>query len=226
MVDSASDDSHLISRIVKHMNKDHSHNIEDFLVIYGHVDQEMAKRNPAMESLSLGAMTLSYIDMEGTKNHVRIPIQPTMESFHDARSKLVEMAQISAHKRGFSEYVLNDVPFLANLIDYVAIFLFMALYFFAIKPFYLQLLLEELLPSGSTISEYIMKYHVTLFRILLGLHSVEALLILYPLLRKYRMNTLKKYLCLLLCLIEGIIFLSSLKKSIEKAQNPNRSKEK
>lgn len=226
MSKATSDDSHLVPRIINHMNKDHSHNIEDYLVVYAHVDPEIAKRRPALETLNLGAMSLSYIDMEGTKCFIRVPIEPTMESFHDARAKLVEMAQVAAARRGFSEYLVNDVPFFSSFKDYVCVALFASLYTFAVKPHLLRYLVDDVLLLGPEISGYIMDYHVTVFRGLLLIHAVEAIVILYPLLRKFRMGTAKKLACLLLCLVEGIVFLSAFKEAVDRAQNPNRNKEK
>lgn len=226
MTNGAKDDSHLIPRIVKHMNKDHVHNIEDFLVVYAHVDPDIAQRKPAMETLNLGSMSLSYIDMEGTKCFIRVPIQPTMSSFNDARSKLVEMSQIAARKRGFSEYLVHDIPFFKSLKDYLAFTLFFSLYLFAIKPHLLKYLVDDIFKIDVNISNYIMDYHQSVFRILLICHSLEAVVILYPLLRKFRMGTLKKFACLFLCLVEGMIFLSAFKETVDKAQNPNRNKEK
>lgn len=222
----SSDDSHLIPRIINHMNKDHSHNLEDYLVVYAHVDPEIAKRRPTMETLNLGSMSLSYIDMEGTKCFIRIPIEPTMESFHDARAKLVEMAQVAAARRGFSEYLVNDVPFLTSFKEYVFVALFISLYTFALKPHLLQYIVDDVLALSPEASKFIMDYHVTLLRGLLLVHVAEAILILYPLLRKFRMGTLKKLSCLILCLIEGIFFLSAFKETVDRAQNPNRNKGK
>lgn len=226
MTEKSKSGSNLVPRIITHMNKDHSHNIEDYLVIYGHVDPFVAQRRPTMEDLTLGSTTLSYIDMQGTKCFIRIPIEPTLESFNDARSKLIEMAQVSAHKRGFSEYVVNDVPFLNSFKDFLAILLFFSLYLFAIKPKFLKFLIFEVLNLNTEVSNYIMDYHLLVFRTILIIHSLEAMIILYPLLRKFRMGTLKKFTCLFLCLVEGIFFLSAFKEAVDRAQNPNRNKEK
>ncbi|KAG0682308.1 hypothetical protein C6P40_001906 [Pichia californica] len=222
----AKNGANLVPRIINHMNKDHVHNIEDFLVIYGHVDPSIAERRPAMEDLELGAMTLSYIDMQGTKCHVRIPIEPTLENFSDSRSKLVEMSQVAARKRGFSEYLINDIPFFNSVKDYVCVTLFFALYYFALKPHVLAYLVNEVFEVSPNVAKYILDYHVTIFRGILIIHSLEAIVILYPLLRKFRMGTLKKFACLLSTLIEGIVFLSAFKETIDRAQNPNRNKEK
>lgn len=226
MAKAGEDDSHLIPRIIKHMNKDHTHNLEDYLVVYGHVDPEIAQRKPTLETLNLGSMSISYIDMEGTKNFIRIPFEPTIESFHDARSKFVEMAQKAAARRGFSEYLLNDIPFLQSVKDYLAIGLFLTLYIFATKPDLLQYVLNDVLDISQQIKTIITDYHILAFRVILIVHSIEAVVILYPILRKYRMGTLKKLACLSLCLLEGIVFLSSFKVAIDRVQNPNRNKEK
>lgn len=223
---SSSDNTKIVERIIKHMNKDHAHNIEDILVIYAHVDPEIANRRPAMEDLGLESMTLSYVDMEGTKCNIKIPIQPTMESFGESRSRLVEMAQIAARKRGFSEYLVNDVPFMKTSKDWICMIIFFSLYFFALKPHYLEYLVNDVLEISPNVAQYILDYHVTLFRALLVIHSLEAMIILYPLLRKFRMGTLKKFTCLFLTLVEGIVFLSAFKEAVDRAQNPKRAKEK
>lgn len=225
MAKKGGDGSNLVPRIINHMNKDHSHNIEDFLVIYAHVDPQVAERRPQMESLELGSMSLSYIDMHGTKCFIRIPIEPTLETFNDARSKLVEMSQIAARKRGFSEYLINDIPFFKSIKDYIAFALFFALYYFAIKPDVLNHLVYDVLQIQPETAKYIMDYHIVVFRAILIIHSLEAIVILYPLLRKFRMGTLKKLTCLAFVLIEGIVFLGAFKETVDKAQNPNRNKE-
>lgn len=217
------DDSHIIPRIIAHMNKDHVHNLEDYLVVYSHVDSEIAKRNPTLETLSLSSMTISYIDMHGTKCFIRIPFEPTLQSYRDSRNKLVEMAQKAAAKRGFSEYLINDIPF--KFKDWITVLLFISLYIFAYDPSILQYLIgDQLLNLSSNIQSYIMDYHITVFRTILIIHCLEAIVILYPLLRKFRMSTLKKMTCLLLCMMEGMVFLSSFKVAVDEAQNPKKPK--
>jgi hypothetical protein len=220
------DDNVITKRIVNHMNKDHVHNIEDFLVVYANVDSEVAQRNPRMETINLGSMSLSYIDMQGTKCVVRIPFQPSLDSLNNARSKLVEISQKAAQKRGFSEYLVNKVPFLTTTSDYIAIIVFFILYLFAIKQELLKYILDEFFQFPDNINYYILNYHTTFFRVLIGLHSIEAIGIVYPILRKHRMSTLKKIAALFLTLIEGVLFFKAYQREIQKAQNPKSKKEK
>lgn len=207
------------------MNKDHVHNIEDYLVVYGNVDAEIAQRRPTMETISLGAMSLSYIDMQGVKNIIRIPFQPSLNSFRDARSKLVEMSQIAAKRRGFSEYLVNTVPFMTTSLDYVAIGLIAFLYTIAIKPEYMEYLVYEFFQFPESVNYFLINYHTSFFRVLIALHSIEAIGVVYPLLRQHRMSTVKKMISLFLTLLEGVIFYNAYKREIEKAANPKSKKE-
>lgn len=218
-------DDHVAQRIINHMNKDHLHNIEDYLVVYGNVDSEIAQRKPAMETIDLGSMSLSYIDMQGVKNIIRIPFQPSINSLRNARSKLVEMSQIAARKRGFSEYLVNKVPFMTTSLDYIAFALIGFLYVVAIKPDYMNYIVNEFFQFPESVNYYILNYHTSFFRFLIALHSIEAIGVVYPLLRKHRMGTFKKIISLFLTLIEGVIFYNAYKREIEKAANPKSKKQ-
>lgn len=224
MSTAAKNESATAQKIINHMNKDHVHNIEDFLVVYGHVDQDVAQRRPQMESITCSSMTLSYVDMNGGRSNLQIAIEPTLESLDDARAKLVEMSQKAAAKRGFSEYLVNEVPFLKSNKDYVAIAFFGVLYYCAIRPNHLKYALDRFeVPAG--VQHYIMNYHTGFFRLLTFLHSVEAVVILYPLLRKFRMGTMKKIASMGLCVVEGAFFVSAFRLTVDKVMNPNRAKE-
>lgn len=217
-------DEKISKRIVDHMNNDHAHNLEDFLVISAHIDPLVASRKPTMESIDLSSMTISYIDMQGTKCHSRIPFEPSIESYGLVRERLVEMAQKAAAKRGFSEYLISDIPVPNTIREFVVIILFFSMYFGALKPDYLHWFIYDVLKLTGEIPDYIVNYNTSVFRVIIAVHLFEAMIILFPLTRTYRIPTHKKIVCMLLCFVEGIFFLSAFKLAVDRAQNPNRKK--
>lgn len=208
------------TRIVKHMNKDHVHNLEDFLVIYGHVDQTMAQRNPRLETITLDAMTISFIDMGGSKENVKIFFQPSLDSLDDARIRLVEMSQNAAKKRGLSEHIVKKIPILRNWYD-VPIFITMGvLYYWAMN---LNSLLALVANFSTPFQELIREYYISFFRVLVIIHVLESVLILYPLLRKYRVNIFQKLTALSITMVEGGFYINDFNRKIDEVSNPKKT---
>ncbi|KGK39104.1 hypothetical protein JL09_g1784 [Pichia kudriavzevii] len=202
------------------MNKDHVHNLEDFLVIYGHVDQTMAQRNPRLETITLDAMTISFIDMGGSKENVKIFFQPSLDSLDDARIRLVEMSQNAAKKRGFSEHIVKKIPILRNWYD-VPIFITMGvLYYWAMN---LNSLLALVANFSTPFQELIREYYISFFRVLVIIHVLESVLILYPLLRKYRVNIFQKLTALSITMVEGGFYINDFNRKIDEVSNPKKT---
>ncbi|GMM30894.1 hypothetical protein DAMA08_036390 [Martiniozyma asiatica (nom. inval.)] len=221
MSSASSNSEHMAIRLIDHVNKDHIHNLEDYLIVYGNVDANLASRKPTLENLQLGSMTISYIDMEGTKNFIRLPIEPCLDDLREARGKFIEMSQHASRKRGFSEHLIDRVPYPNSLKDAFAFVLFFGMWILAAKPDLLFWLVNALKLTTQW-KEQILAWESKVFRGLIMLHSAEAMLILYPLLRKHRMGTAKKIICLALCLIEGVFFLGKFKDVIDSSSSKGK----
>lgn len=217
-------DEELIPRIMAHMNKDHVHNLEDYLVVYGHVDLDLAKETPKLDAMDLSSMTLSFTNDRGGRTSVRVPFKHTLNSYRDARSQFVEMAQDAAKKRGFSEYLVNKVPVPNRPIDFLGMGIFLTLWLFAAQPTILETLFSDILKLNEAIVESVAHYVPMLFQFLIIAHSAEAMLLLYPLIRKHRMGTINKLLILGECLVNGILVIKVYKSEIERASTkPSKS---
>lgn len=208
----------VVTRIMNHMNKDHVANMEDYLVVYGNVAEDLAKNSPSMDSMDLSSITVSFINERGGRTSVRIPFKHTLDSFRDARSQFVEMAQEAAGKRGFSEYVVNKIPAISTA-EYIWAPIFSCLWFFSAKPNILEGILNDNLHLNPETIESALYYVPRVFQGLVIVHAVEAVLILYPLIRKHRMGTLNKLISLTLCIFNGMFHIMQYKEEIRKASS-------
>lgn len=209
-------DSQILERIIKHMNKDHVHNLEDYLVVFGQVDLDMAKSDPKLDTMDLSSMTVSFLNDRGGRTFVRIPFEQRLETFRDARGQFVSMAAKAAKKRGFSEYIVNTVPKPTGTKDIIGIALFGTLWAISAKPEWAKVALTDFLHLGSSATGKILEYAPYLFKFLTVAHSMEAMLILYPLIRSHRMSIFNKVISLALTLVNGIIFIKAYKREITK----------
>lgn len=210
-----------VPRILSHMNKDHAHNLEDYLVVYGHVDETAASNNPTMETLSLDGFTISFTNANNGKTVIRIPFEPSLESYADAKTKLIQLAQEAAKRRGFSEYIVNEVPYFDKPIGAVVTIIMLTMIFFVAVPTQLSNFLNMINISDSA-KDVIKQYIAPVVRVLVAVHSIEAVLILYPLTRKHRMGFFNKLASLGWTMIQGMAFIAAYKRAISRATNPKK----
>lgn len=186
-------------RIIGHMNKDHPLSLYDYLSHYGGVslDPFDSRTSVTMTGIDLESITLSFRRVEGQEEEKKvIPINPPMDTMVSARNVLVDMARESANAHQFSPYQVKDysppsfAPMEALTISLtlftvvVALFPSIALFFPYIGPIVFA---RPLLPLGTC----------------LATHCAESLLVLRPLLRKYRVPPPARLKWVLSHLIEG-----------------------
>ncbi|TID31070.1 hypothetical protein CANINC_000314 [Pichia inconspicua] len=211
-----------VPRILAHMNKDHAHNLEDYLVVFGHVDETAASRNPTMESLTLDGFTVSFTNAtNNSRTLIKIPFEPSLETYTDAKTRLVQLAQTAAKRRGFSEYIVNEVPYFDKPANVIVTIILAFVFFFVAMPTQLSNFLN-LLNLSDSVKDKIQGYIAPVLRILIAIHSIEAILILYPLIRKHRMGFFNKLAALGWTMIQGVAFISAYKRAINRASSPRK----
>lgn len=219
--DSAGD---LRPRILAHMNKDHAHNLEDYLVVYGNAAADLAQNTPQMDALDLTSMTLSFANERGGRTSVRVPLVRRLETYADARSVLVDMAAEAAHKRGFSEYIVNKVPLPKTFPPVMCLTTMLLLWFFSAFPNALERVMRACELDAHV--PQTLAYVPQIFRGLMMIHSAEAVLILYPLMRQHRMSTANKVLGLTLCLFNGYFFIGAYKRLVRETASVGKRPER
>lgn len=186
-------------RIIGHMNKEHTISLYDYLFHYGGVslDPFDSRTSVKMTGIDLESITLSFRRVEGQEDEKKIiPINPPMDTMVSARNVLVDMAREAANAQQFSPHQIKEyippsfAPMEVITISVtiftiiVAIYPSIALFFPYIGPIVYT---RPLLPLGTC----------------LATHSAESLLVLSPLLRKYRVPPPNRLKWVLNHLIEG-----------------------
>src|SRR6266498_4489490 len=98
----ASKDTAIRSRIITHMNADHSSSLTRYLEYYGKL--------PSPKYAQLEEITLSHmiISSNGGHNQNLIPFNPPMFSYLEARDRLVAMDKVSLEGLGRSDIEVKD----------------------------------------------------------------------------------------------------------------------
>lgn len=103
---SATTDAIAKQRIISHMNADHSSSLSDYLQFYARLQEPLAATAELVD-ISLTKMTITTKSSPTGTTTTYIPIRPAMETFDDARVRLVDMAMEAMAGLGKSPYVVD-----------------------------------------------------------------------------------------------------------------------
>ncbi|CDO94452.1 unnamed protein product [Kluyveromyces dobzhanskii CBS 2104] len=108
--------------IIAHMNKDHKLALEDFLYAFGNVPITSQISSVRLKEFELDHMTILFqhaaIDFDIEKV---IALDPPMDSFREARDRLVSMAKEAASKRGVSHVRINEMSYPRDIDEFLII---------------------------------------------------------------------------------------------------------
>lgn len=227
-------------RIVKHMNEGHAHNLEDYLVVEGHVPEKDVK-DPQMESIDLNSMTISYAsgpnslkttelsrdetakpekdEPNGQRTSVVIKFDPPMKELSDSRELLVKLAKQDAHKRGYSAFKIRKVPVPDTWKEFIYLVIFAGVVYVAYTPVKSQAFLKKTFNLSPSIAEKVVLATKWLLNMVYAAHLTEISLILNPILSKFRISWPQRIVAYLESFIEGALFLDKLESVISKLEN-------
>ncbi|KAF5095239.1 hypothetical protein D0Z03_001884 [Geotrichum reessii] len=206
------------NRILSHMTRDHRLCLIDYLAYYKNIDIPLDSAVAAtveMSSIELDHFTVSYTPVGASKPEVaRFDFTPPLDSLADARGALVERAKESAHKRGFetSRVTIFQIP---DKPLEIAILVLELLQFPAIA----KLVVTAGLPSLA-LADYVPQLGpYGLLGALAVVHSVEALFLMLPKLKRYRVPAPQKYFWLVSNVFGGFTALVRFNKLAESGQH-------
>ncbi|ODQ63771.1 hypothetical protein NADFUDRAFT_53425 [Nadsonia fulvescens var. elongata DSM 6958] len=216
------------SRIMSHMNADHPLSIVDYLVHYGQVapaaignQSPGAENPPRIVDFNYTDMTIEYysstdnvLSSGSMTKEVIIPLDPPIDSPAGARSSLVNMAQVAANARGFAPHQLNEFRGPVSVIDYGTLgiigYLFgvVAVPGLFLQPF--ELLGSKGLLNGGTLLERtpltseVEKWAGPVLALTIVVHVFEIMLVIAPILKRYRAPLAVKVKWIVSTFFEGI----------------------
>ncbi|GMG50428.1 unnamed protein product [Ambrosiozyma monospora] len=208
-------------RIITHMNKDHALSLEDYLESYGSIKITPLINNIKMESISLDHLILTYTD-ESKPEKVKIPIEPPMADFSEARVKLVEMAKDAATKRGFSVYQINEFDPPKTPLHLAVLGLTLSICAGALNNQLLFTVLETGFGISHETSTTVAAYLPSILKLIGSLHILEFLFVLKPLLDKYRVPPFVRSVYTISCIFEGIAVIKRFKVKAYRLENPKK----
>ena len=170
---SADKDAAAKARIITHMNADHSDSLIRYLRHYRSVSSFSA-RNARLKSITLNGFTISCSTYPSQESHYTIPIEPPLNSWAEARARLVEMDREACKGLGCSNITVKK---------YAAPKGFMAVVFGACVWTFLTFSRRSNFLPGSPYYDLLLRYvpwfcysiQPFLITILLALHSAEAI---------------------------------------------------
>lgn len=192
-----------VERILSHMNKDHSHNLEDYLVVISKVSPKLASQSPVLTSLTIDCFTIEYAH----KQSANIPFTPPLADLSEAKARLIELANECASARGYSAHRITKVPTPKTKQDAFVYTTILSSVAFAIRPS----LLSTIGLGGSNL-----KYWIgPAVGFVMAVHAIEAV-ILGKMLIKYRVPTLEKIKAFAFISVEGVFMLKKIKAIAQK----------
>ncbi|KAK4635795.1 hypothetical protein CLAFUW4_01558 [Fulvia fulva] len=102
MADSDSQDAAARDRIISHMNKDHHDSISRYLQYWGKVSL-LPAHDGRMTDITLSSMTLSCHGRD-----YRVPFEPAMTSYREARERVVELDKECRKALGHSDVTVKQ----------------------------------------------------------------------------------------------------------------------
>lgn len=213
------DDDATIARIITHMNKDHTLSLYDYLGHYCRTELDPSSPDTTIKMLSI---TLDRLILEYTCPTFNLPVKaevkinPPMESFTEARTKLVSMAKEAAASRGFATHQIDRFvgPFSPAQLVVAAVTL---LYVPGVRDVWLWFLPVSVLQS-SVMAAFI-AYPWTVFTAAVSVHVMEAVFVLRPLLNKWRVPLGTRCLWYASNLVEGYSTIMRFKDLVYKTES-------
>lgn len=205
--------SEMKDRILKHMNKDHRLSLFDYLEYYGRVplDGLDPKNRVEMVDIELDHLTLQYSSHFEQRVSRRIDLQPPLKSLAGAREKLVEMAHTAATALGVSptqvkHYKWPQTPgaWLSSSTGLILVLGGLTHEFGLAKRFY------------PTYDQSLQRFRLFLVLFLILIHIGECILIMRPLMKKYRVPYDVRPQWYLSCVLEGFFSWVRFKSLVKK----------
>jgi hypothetical protein len=166
------------SRIIDHMNNDHSSDISMYLQFYSKLPESQADTG-RLDDMTLDGMTLVTNPSATSTVTTFIPFKTPLSSAADARNVLVEMSGDAAEGLGLSKVKVDSYK-APSPVGYFFGFGFLAsLVIFAVPEPFLAVgkpVREFVLLGNATIADAIIEYHWIWFVLLLGAHAGETAL--------------------------------------------------
>lgn len=170
------------SAIINHMNKDHRFSLSLYLQVYNAVPANDAK------SAHLEDITFNDLLITAAGTRYTVPIDPPMQSFADARSRVVAMHKECLEKKGLSDIMITGyrAPRGGHA---VAFALCASVYIlFSRRANFLpgSLVYDSLMHKVPTLAAYCHDFQPLAFFGFLGIHLMESGLLALTRLRKHR----------------------------------------
>ncbi|RPA77385.1 hypothetical protein BJ508DRAFT_417098 [Ascobolus immersus RN42] len=177
------------TRIIEHMNNDHSSDISMYLQYYSKLPEAQADTG-RMEDMTLDGMVFTSRLSSGSTTTTHIPFKTPLTTAADARNVLVEMSGEAADGLGLSKVKLDS--YLApSPVGYFfgCAFLATLVIFATPEPFLApgKFVRETVLMGNATIADVIREYHWIWFVLLLTTHMAEMALMTKKM-KRYRVK--------------------------------------
>lgn len=213
-------------RIINHMNKDHQLALADYLVVYA--KKAVSTFRPSsvqISDINTEIIKLRFEESNGTIktielewNKVDEPENVVVESASDIKPKLVSMAKHAARKQGYSHLKVKKAVFEFSGMSYF-MYGFAAVFTATlVKPDLIRGILttvglgeNPLLSKWLFVERNIKAIYCTIY----GIHLMEALLVMRPMTRRYRMSTETALKWAGMNYIEGFLAILRLKKVVK-----------
>ncbi len=183
----------------------HEHNLTDFLIIYGRLSSKEAV-NPKLEDVTLKGIKISY-GPNSARKVAKIKFNREQKDYEQTKSLLISMTMEASSKRGYSSYLIKEIPLPSKPIEILYWVLFFAITYASFTPaetaaFFVNYLHVSVPAATKTVSAF--KW---ILNFLFVTHSTETATSLNPILFKYRVPIPKRMLASVLCLVEGKFFI-------------------
>lgn len=188
--------------IISHMNREHTRELSNYLRHYNSLSSRQAAK-PSLFDISFDTMHIRA----GGLNHT-VPLIPPLQSWSDARPRLVEMDVTARKALGISDVIVTE--YRAPIPVELAVFCSVAFYFFcaASLPWFLPgttawRVVDTIFPGGAAGYRWLVR---ALFWPVMAIHATEAFLFDRWRLRKYSVERWSSlwWTWELSCFIEGL----------------------
>ncbi|CAN3355705.1 hypothetical protein DICA3_B14598 [Diutina catenulata] len=203
-------------RIIGHMNKSHAIALEDYLVVYGNVDN-IDDNSAAIKNIDTELVEVEYRSNGEVRTHVirwnNAPEQENVQvkEMGDLKGKLVSMAKYAAEKRGYSHTRVTKA-LLPNSPDQIVMyFVFVLAVWRRVNPASFQVTFGSYIAAAVAnvparllpAAEWIVANGHKIVTAMYWVHLGEVFAVMLPMTRKYRVPLGVKLQWCIMNIIEG-----------------------
>ncbi|PKS11788.1 hypothetical protein jhhlp_001081 [Lomentospora prolificans] len=179
---SASVEAATRTRIVNHMNKDHQRELANYLRHFCKLP-EWRVAQPVMKDISLDNLTIQSTD---GATHL-IPFDPPMNSFSEARNRVVEMDKTARKALGLADVDITvyAAPRGVDVLVFGAVVFYYVCFFtlpWAVEGSPIWAFWDAVFPGGAGVYRWVVK---TIFVPVLGIHLTEMAILHRTRMRPY-----------------------------------------